>query len=161
DRWVRGAALSSLVTLVAAGQKSREEILDYFADLYRGKLKRKWSNVWDELVHCTCELYPGELLEDIERAYDEGLIDPSYMNLDDVRRYLAKGKDTILARLAESVDHQLVEDTAAEMGWWECFSGSDDTPVLEKAVPERAIVSAPTVRETPKIGRNEPCPCGS
>jgi hypothetical protein len=38
DEWVRGAALSSLVTLVAAGQKSRDEIVSYFALLFRGKL---------------------------------------------------------------------------------------------------------------------------
>jgi len=30
DEWVRGAALSGLVTLVAAGQKSRDEIVSYF-----------------------------------------------------------------------------------------------------------------------------------
>ena len=36
DQWVRGAALSGLVTLVAAGQKSRDEIVSYFASLFRG-----------------------------------------------------------------------------------------------------------------------------
>ncbi len=40
DEWVRGAALSGLVTLVAAGQKSRDEIVSYFAGLFRGKLVR-------------------------------------------------------------------------------------------------------------------------
>jgi hypothetical protein len=35
DQWVRGAALSGLVTLVAAGQKSRDEIVSYFASLFR------------------------------------------------------------------------------------------------------------------------------
>ena len=38
DQWVRGAALGSLVTLVVAGQKSRDEIVSYFAALFRGKL---------------------------------------------------------------------------------------------------------------------------
>ena len=37
DEWVRGAALSSLVTLVAAGQKSRDEIVSYFARLVSGQ----------------------------------------------------------------------------------------------------------------------------
>jgi hypothetical protein len=39
NQWVRGAALSSLVTLVGAGQRSRAEIVSYFADLFRGKLE--------------------------------------------------------------------------------------------------------------------------
>ena len=72
DEWVRGAALSSLVTLVAAGQKSRDEIVSYFASLFRGKLVRQWSHVWDTLVSYASDLYPAELLDDIERAYEEG-----------------------------------------------------------------------------------------
>src|SRR5215470_16365308 len=43
DEWVRGAALSGLVALVAAGQKSRDEIVTYFTSLFRGKLVRQWS----------------------------------------------------------------------------------------------------------------------
>ena len=77
DEWVRSAALSSLVALVAAGQKSREEILSYFAELFRGKLVRQVSHVWDVLVSSTSDLYPVELMGDIEQAYHDGLVDPS------------------------------------------------------------------------------------
>src|SRR6266699_941396 len=76
DEWVRGAALSSLVTLVAAGQKSRDEIMSYFALLFRGKLVRQWSHVWDTLVSYSSDLYPEELLDDIKQAYEDGLVDP-------------------------------------------------------------------------------------
>ena len=50
DEWARGAALSSLVTLVAVGQRSRDEIVIYFARLFRGKLAREWSHLWDSLI---------------------------------------------------------------------------------------------------------------
>src|SRR5664279_3444009 len=89
NEWVRGAALSSLVTLVAAGQKSRDEVVSYFTGLFRGKLVRKWSHVWDTLVSYSSDLYPAELLDDIERAYEEGLVDPAYIGFDDVQRDLA------------------------------------------------------------------------
>src|SRR2546428_8434288 len=68
DGWVRGSALGSLVTLVAAGQKSREEIVSYFAQLFRGGLLRQPSQVWNELVSCSADLYPVELIDDIEQA---------------------------------------------------------------------------------------------
>jgi hypothetical protein len=148
DQWVRGAALSSLVTLVAAGQKSRDEIVSYFAGLFRGKLARQWSHVWDALVSCASDLCPAELLDDIERAYEEGLVDPGYIGFDDVKRDLAMGKDQLLARLADNPHRRLVDDTIAEMGWWACFR-------------ENSRKSSPSVRATPKIGRNERCPCGS
>src|ERR1022692_4866571 len=120
NEWARGAALSSLVTLVAAGQKSRDEIVDYFARLFRGQLLRRPSQAWDSLVSCSSDLYPEELLDDIERAYREDLIDPSSIDLDDVGRDLAMGKDRVLARLADRRHRRLVEDTVAEMSWWAC-----------------------------------------
>jgi hypothetical protein len=163
DQWVRGAALSSLVTLVAVGQKSRDEIVGYFARLFRGKLVRKWSHVWDSLVSYSSDLYPEELLDDIKRAYEDGLVDPGYIGFDHVKRDLAAGKDRILARLADNPQRRLVEDTVAEMGWWACFR-EDRAKNTAHAVPNSKLnpaVSSPIRRATPKTGRNEPCPCGS
>ena len=163
DQWVRGAALSSLVTLVAAGQKSRDEIVGYFVGLFRGKLVRKWSHVWDTLVSYSCDLYPEELFDDIKRAYEDGLVDPGYIGFDHVKRDLAVGKDRILARLADNPHRRLVEDTVAEMGWWACFR-EDRAKNTAHAVPNSKLnpaVSSQIRRAPTKTGRNEPCPCGS
>jgi hypothetical protein len=163
DEWVRGAALSSLVTLVAAGQKSRDEIVGYFAGLFRGKLVRKWSHVWDTLVSYSSELYPEELLDDIKRAYEADLVDPAYIGFDDVKRELAMGKDRILARLADNPRRRLVEDTVAEMGWWACFR-EDRAKNTAHALPYSKLnpaASSEIRRAAPKTGRNEPCLCGS
>lgn len=167
DEWVRGAALSSLVTLVAAGQKSRDEIVSYFAGLFRGKLVRTWSHVWDTLVSYACDLYPAELLDDIERAYDEDLVDPGYIGLDDVKQDMAMGKDRVLARLADNPHQRVVDDTVAEMRWWACFRensrketyGAND--ILARTSLGPSAASSPIVHATPKVGRNERCPCGS
>jgi Protein of unknown function (DUF1186)/SEC-C motif len=167
DEWARGAALSSLVTLVAAGQKSRDEIVSYFASLFRGKLVRQWSHVWDTLVSYSSDLYPTELLDDIERAYEDGLVDPGYIGFDDIKRDLAMGKDQVLARLADDPHRRLVEDTVKDMGWWACFR--DDRPTQVKSADPASAkadlqpeVASPQIKSTkPKMGRNEPCPCGS
>ena len=135
DQWVRGAALSGLVTLVAAGQKSRDEIVSYFASLFRGKLARQWSHVWDTLVSYSSDLYPEELLGDIKRAYDEGLVDPGYIGFKNVKRDLALGKDHILARLAGDPHRRLVSDTVAEMEWWECFREDSANRAKNRQIP--------------------------
>jgi hypothetical protein len=167
DEWVRGAALSSLVTLVAAGQKSRDEIVSYFARLFRGTLVRKWSHVWDTLVSYSSDLYPEELLDDIKQAYEQGLVDPGYIGFDDVKRDLAVGKDRILARLADNPHRRLVEDTVAEMGWWACFRADSQDRAKSTALGSAKTSLNPAAgssrinKATPKTGRNEPCPCGS
>ena len=60
DEWVRGAAMGTLTTMVGAGLKSREEIVEYFATLFRGKLVRETRNevVWAQLVANSSDLYP-------------------------------------------------------------------------------------------------------
>jgi hypothetical protein len=165
--WVRGAALSGLVTLVAAGQKSRDEIVNYFTGLFRGKLVRRWSHVWDMLVSYSSDLYPEELLDDIERAYEDGLVDPGYIGFDDVKRDVALGKHCMLARLADNPHRRLVQDTVAEMGWWACFREESRTRAKStaqssaKANLNPPAEASPIKKAAPKTGRNEPCPCGS
>jgi hypothetical protein len=140
DEYARCAAITALTTLVAAGIRSREEIVGYFAQLFRGKLARKWSRAWDELVACTTDLYPLELFADIEQAYMEGLVDPQFISLENVKRDLAGGKDWALAMLTKSPHRDMVMDTAKEMGWWNCFEGNED--VWVKAATRRKPVVA-------------------
>jgi hypothetical protein len=168
DEWARGAALESLVTLVATGKKSREEIVSYFASLFRGKLERRPSNVWDELANSSCDLWPGELLADIEQAYAEDLIDEQCIELDDVQRDFAKGKDELLADLAQNPHHHLVNDTVKEFGRWACFQPKKARPDirttkgLPKPAPKLPVGFVPVwTIATPRAERNEPCPCGS
>lgn len=163
DEWARGSALGSLMTLVAARQVGREEIVNYFAVLFRGKLKRTWSHVWDKLVSCSSDLYPAELLGDIEQAYEEDLVDPTYIGFKHVKQDLEMGKDRLLARLADDPHLRLVEDTVAEMGWWACFQdapaqGTDPGSTYTNL---KLAAASPIKSTRPKIGRNEPCPCSS
>ncbi len=128
--------------------------MSYFAQLFRGKLKREFSHVWNELVSCAADLHPGELMADIEQAYEEGLVEAGYVGWGEVKRDFEGGKDRMLARLAEDSNRRLVEDTVREMEGWACFEE-------ERGWNEPAPASAAFKRETPKTGRNDPCPCGS
>ena len=157
DEWARSAGLSSLVTLVATGRKSRDEIASYLGSLFRGKLVRKWSQVWDGLVDYSSHLYPGELMEEIKRAYLEELVDPGYIGLDEIEGLLALGKEQVLSSLAIDPHHRLVEDVAEEMSWWGCFQET------ERAAGKAVLTPVPAAMgsKPPKTGRNDPCPCGS
>jgi len=167
DEWVRGAALAGLVTLVAAGLKSREEVRSYFASLFHGKLTDKNEIVWSDLVAYSTDLYAPELLGDIEKAFEEGLIDTTMIDIDDVRGDFAKGKDWALARLATNPHRHLIDDTAKEMEWWASFNENEPRPAQEGKLglaetnPWRDDSFTGFKRAAPKIGRNDPCPCGS
>ncbi|MGJ5819572.1 SEC-C metal-binding domain-containing protein [Paludibaculum fermentans] len=53
------------------------------------------------------------------------------------------------------------------MGSWSCFQDLDYDEIRLPASasagrgPHVAPITAPILREGPKVGRNDPCPCGS
>jgi hypothetical protein len=173
--WVRGAALDGLVTLVATGQTSRDETVTYLAELFRGKLPREHNPIWSNLVATAALLYPGELLADIRRANDEGMVEEYFIAWDDVERPMSAGKDATMAELAGNWAYRWIDDTAGEMGGWGCFQEEDNKPFgkdkIVRAIPVEEVLDDPEPpdyepvetfqREGPKIGRNDPCPCGS
>jgi len=89
DEYVRSSALSSLVILVAWDLKSRDEIAAYFLSLFQGKLEREYSYVWSALVFESCKLYPSEMSEEINKAYEDELVDPFTISFDDVQKIKA------------------------------------------------------------------------
>jgi hypothetical protein len=143
NEYVRNAALQGLLTLVARGVRSRDEVMNYYQSLFR-KLARKPSHVWSGLVSCCTDLSPEEAFENIEQAFEDGLVDEMFIDLDWVKEHLTPGKTKALDRLKVDRHHTFIDDTVREMEWWACF----DEP-KERRMRER------------KVGRNDPCPCGS
>jgi hypothetical protein len=146
NEYVRDAALKGLLILVAVGEKSREEIIAYYQSLFRGKLERKPSHVWSGLVGYCTDLYPEEVMEDIEQAFEEGLVDEWFIDLEWVRKRLALGKNRALDDLRRDRKNRYIGNTIHEMEWWACF----DAPQQRQGVERKG-----------KVGRNDPCPCGS
>jgi hypothetical protein len=163
DEWVRGAALGALVSLVAAGVKTREEILNYFAELFHGKLTDKNDVAWSELVCFATDLYAPELLDEIERAYEQDLVDRQFIGLKEVRRDLAQGNEWAMERLASDPHRRLIDDTVKEMAGWASFNQDEQRRerARETANQRRADAATGFKRIAPKIGRNDPCPCAS
>jgi hypothetical protein len=155
DRYVRGAAMRSLVTIVARGIKPRGEIIEYFQSLFREKLERSYSHVWNVLVSCSYDLYPEELVTDIEQAYDDGLVESFFISLEGVQDRLRETRETVLEQLRTNRHYRLIDATIGELESWTCFK-------KDRAAEKTDWSAMPaTVRVGPKIGRNDPGPCGS
>lgn len=161
-----------MVSLVAAGRRSREETLEYFRRLFRTATAEPYSFFWSGLVLRACDLYPDLVHTEIQEAYDRELVDSFFISLNEVQRRLDQGKDTVLAELAANVHYRLVEDTISDTEWWVCFQ--PDAPPLMPPGPEPPLPEPPPTepawlpaqRQQPasverKPGRNDRCPCGS
>ena len=178
EEYVRSAGLRALNVLVQVGTLRREEVVAYHQRLFSGSLEREVSYVWDSLVCCAIDLHPGEVLGDIRQACREGLVEPFSISLEEVEQAARRSVEAVMAELGEH-DGGLVEDTVDEMEWWACFhpesddewdqdEDRDDDEDWDSLPPEpyvhedwEPLPPETYVRPEPKIGRNEPCPCGS
>ncbi len=146
--YVRGAALKSLVCLVASGEKSVEEVTAYFKTLFNGGLERVFSQIWNSLVVNTARLCSNEMLDDIEKAFEDDLVEPFYVDIETAKEMLAEDHEKKLDKLSKDPRFNLINDTVNEMQRWACFRP-------KKPIPSKSPVTSR------KVGRNEPCPCGS
>ena len=165
NEYVRSAALDTFLVLEHTGQMPRAEVVEYFRSLFHGKLQRTHSYAWGWLVCSVADLPAPELLEEVRQAYAEGLVDDTIADLEGVER------DMVAPEPWRRDRQHLITDAIAEMEWWASFDPEDSwpkkLPKLEAPVPPPPapppasyVAPKPFVRE-PKVGRNDPCPCGS
>jgi hypothetical protein len=164
NEYVRNAAIDAFLVLEHSEQMPREQVVGYFQRLFGGRLQRTHSHAWNGLVSAVGDMPAPELLEDVRRAYEDGLVDPGFASLEGIERDLRSRPEGRRER------HYVITDAIAEMEWWASFHLEDSRPTklpkLETLPPPPAplpssyVAPRPFVRE-PKIGRNDPCPCGS
>ena len=137
NEYVRTAALRGLVTLVACGEQARDDIIAYVQRLFQGGLAREVSFVWYGVVSASQDLYPEELYDDIKHAYDEELIEPGFIGLDNIDETLQRGKERVLDELHHNQRYSLITDTITGVEWWACFhpEGREVPPIVSVGQP--------------------------
>ena len=163
--YVREAAIDAFLVLEHSGQMPREQVVDYFQRLFGGRLKRTYSQAWNGLVCAVADLPAPELLEDVRRAYEDGLVDPDFADLAGIERDLRTRPQGQRER------HHVITDAIGEMERRDSFDREEQRPrtlpkppaplVLPAAAPPETYVASQPFHRQPKVGRNDPCPCGS
>jgi uncharacterized protein YecA (UPF0149 family) len=100
---------------------------------------------------------------EIRQAYEDDLVQSFVIGWPEVEEALARGKEAAIEELKGR--YSLITDTADELGWWACFREDASNVGRRKAalsLPQFGLAAPkPTRRAQPKVGRNDPCPCGS
>jgi hypothetical protein len=170
NEYVRGTAIHTFRILHHSGQMSRDEVAGYYHGLFHGKLERKSSYAWNALVWAVAALPAPELLEEVRQAFAGRLADEESGDLGEFELELA-APDPPPGAHEEIVTHAI-----AEMAAWSCFNPEEEffgvssksfpdppplIPVPSRVSDEPYVPPKPFIRTEPKIGRNDPCPCGS
>jgi hypothetical protein len=167
DEWVRVAGINALESLLGHGFISPEALQAYYQTLYN-RLERSESVVWGELTHSTATLHFSDLRPEISRAFADDLIDPLFIDEEGINEIFDKDAEaTFYEEIVDNRHYQLIDDAIGELEWWAVFNEEEDDEeeydeesedFLDEPVDEPVETF---IRTGEKIGRNDPCPCGS
>lgn len=177
NEWARAAGIRCINIMVFNDLLPREKAVEYFRYLFCRGLERTRSHVWNALVSCATDLHPAEVMDEIQQAYADGLVDDGFVGLDEIEDDLTRSRDSVMAK-HEKENKGLIVDVADDMSWWYCFKddnrdefdddedeNEDENSWLDD--DKDGDLSAEDyhgktyVRTVAKIGRNDPCSCGS
>jgi len=175
DEYVRHAAFTSLNILLNQNVIDKQFVIDYIYELLNDKLEEDDFSITTEIVSFIADNHLFEFIKPVKKLYKEGKVELFVMgNYDSFLDILFDFDSPPLAR-----NLNYIEDAISKMKWWACFDGSEENPEknpesvadiiseLDKALksdrdePEPKKPAHTPAKASPKIGRNQLCPCGS
>jgi hypothetical protein len=164
DEFSRGVAVAALALLAVWAEVPRDTILDYFVWLAREGLERQTSYVWGALAAESADIEALVVFPDLRRAYDEGLIDPQVVGRTELDEVEASPRGALVERMKDR--HPPIRDVAEATSWWarsgeRAASRRTGEPAALAAAGDFDNRAGQPYRAPVKVGRNEPCPCGS
>ena len=178
DEFARGSGIQALGILYHSRRLERAALFEACSHIYQRCLDQNSYHPWDAWIMLVSDFGFTELADHITKAYAKGLAYPGYQPERDALKTLrAEERDM------PTLDRHYKPYAGAikEISGWVCFSDSEvqcdireSVAARNGAVPEADMdesdsyslpesLAAPEtfVRGLPKVGRNDPCPCGS
>lgn len=161
SHWARNAALDAVMVRVLEGDTSRDDLLHYLmakgdAEALRLGLpgtSRSDLEILDCIASVAIDISAAEMSERLDAWFDAHLLDETIMDKAWAQLQLQESFETCREReLGHGQGY--IRDVEKEIGWWSGFS--DASP--KKTTPKPLLQP---VRTSAKVGRNDPCPCGS
>ena len=167
DKFVRAAGLEAMQILLIDGVITRDELLGYVSTLAGKMRSERDDDLWTVLTFVCTDLGFGELREPITWAWRHNLISPRAISWRELEHALSRDAARALEKLRKQTRLHRIDDAARRMEWLGFFQPPllDEPPIHldddRDDIFAEALDPHSFVREGAKVGRNEPCPCGS
>jgi hypothetical protein len=155
NEYCRSSGVTALALLAAWAEVPREPIVATLLWLAREGLEREPSEVWDGLAAESADIEALVVFPELRRAYEDGLIDPRSVHPAELDEVEAAPRGDWLEKTRDG--QPPVDDVVRAISWWGRFEGTPESVVAA----ESYAVAAKPHRAAPRVGRNDPCPCGS
>jgi hypothetical protein len=151
--FARSAAIDAYIYIARDGHISREEITDYFRNVILG-LKDDDTAGASALVNAIIDDHILELIPEVHSLYDRDLVET----------FICGSYDSFLNQIFNyTYDYHRdlhIDDVIAELENWASYAPEPPPkPAKPRPVNPPPVPAAGATKK--KIGRNDPCPCGS
>lgn len=176
NEYVRWNAMSCYKYLARDGLMTREEAVDLLTRHLRVAIAdaNEESSFASSLVVELCDYAAAESMDEIRSAFDRGLVDPTFARRDWAEERIAAGESVYLESLARLSASTINDSIELLVPWFRSPNGDqpdidddeaewedDDGEYDEEFYDEDSEPSITIRNDSPRVGRNDPCPCGS
>ncbi len=160
DEFARARMCEALAMVTLRGELPRAEAARFLRACHHDLRPRSCSFVWDGWQSAIAMLGLVELKPLVERAFRHGYIDPDSATFEDFEEDLKSSIEHPGEPRWPSDEFALFGDTIEELSTWVLPAPDGDEPDSGMGAM-RSTTSVPTVNPFKRVGRNDPCPCGS
>lgn len=125
DQYVRCAATEALSYVVAFDPSRREEVVTFLQGLYSGTEADAESHFWGNLTATLCDLYPGESMEIIRKAFADGIVSLGFISLENVEEAEKRGLEASMEHLQRWAKARMPADIHGYISWFAEFHQED------------------------------------
>jgi hypothetical protein len=157
--YARSAALSALELIFREGRILREELCEYLRYLIKHLLDdHDHTHVPSSVACIIADEHLFELVHDVKALYEHKVIDPSAIGY-----YDSFINDIFSYRKYNEEKKTTIDDVIQELGHWAKYKQKAKSPQKLKKLKsaKNTVPTAASAAKKNKIGRNDPCPCGS
>ena len=131
NEYCRASAIHALSYGIAEKVLPREKVVEFLQGLFTGEESTSDKPmIWNTATSTLARLWPGESIHILEKAFDDELVDPFFIGMEDVEYYLEEGKEARLAAFERESLKELARAPHEEMSWWACFNPSQNQGYL-------------------------------
>ena len=170
NKFVRWEAAQCYVNLVRDQRLTRDEAVERLRQQLRQAMAEKDEDIAGAIICVLVSFAPVEALADIKEAYRLDLIDIGLVGLEDVESSVAQGEERI-RKEKQWCSPTGIEDVVEELKHWASFAEKPTQRRVRPPSPPRPHVkmsqrandleAVPVPTGSSRVGRNDPCPCGS
>ncbi|MDO3409467.1 DUF1186 domain-containing protein [Saccharibacillus sp. CPCC 101409] len=162
DEYARAQAAVAMRILVLEGRLDRQEILNVIEETLLRLSDDSCTDpqrvsVITSLVIAAEEIHPAEIADTLREMFERDLVNQGITSWKYTQKALETEREKHLNRVRQNELNQPVRDAVSELSKNYIYQKPEREAIQQKVVYAGNV---PVTRQ-PKVGRNDPCPCGS